>query len=69
MSVMSELDLLRRYDDTRCSGCGCTEEKTGVPVVTVVIDWRIELMCDPCIAKFDWSDWIFDPILNLYTRK
>jgi hypothetical protein len=66
MSVMSQLDQLRSYDDTRCGGCGQTEEASGVPVTTIVIDFRAELMCDACVAGHDWSDWTFDPILNLY---
>lgn len=68
MSVMSQLDLLRRDDDTRCGCCGQTEEKSGVPATTIVIDFRAELMCDRCVANHDWSDWTFDPILNLYVH-
>jgi alpha-glucosidase (family GH31 glycosyl hydrolase) len=69
VSVISEIDLLRRYDDTRCGGCGQTEQESKIPVTTVVIDWRTELLCDTCIANHDWRDWIFDPVLNLYSRR
>lgn len=68
MSVMSELDVLRRYNDTRCGGCGQSEEKSGIPATTIVIDFRAELMCDTCVANHNWSDWTFDPILNLYVH-
>ncbi len=68
MSVMSNLALLRS-ERPRCACCGTTGTLTGTPPTTIVIDWRIELMCDSCISRFDWSDWIFDPILNLYLRK
>jgi hypothetical protein len=69
MSVMSQLSLARHDKSTRCANCGQTEEKSSRPVTTIVVDWRTDLMCDTCIAGFDWSDWDFDPILNLYTRK
>ena len=46
----------------RCGNCGTSEN-----VVTVVIDWRTEVLCDRCVARFDWSDWTFDPVLNTYT--
>lgn len=70
MSVMSELDVLRRYNDTRCGGCGQSEEKSGIPATTIVIDFRAELLCDTCVANHDWpeSEWTFDPILNLYVH-
>lgn len=69
MSMTSEIDLLRRYDDERCSNCGQTEKRSGVPATTIVLDWRgPELVCDTCVANHDWSDWTFEPILNLYTR-
>ena len=67
---MSQLALARTDSTTRCCNCGCTEEKSGIPATTVVIDWRGPyLMCDACIASHDWSDWTFDPILNSYSRK
>ncbi len=66
MSVMSQLSLLR--SDTRCGCCGRTEEESRIPTATVVIDWHAELMCDACVARHDWSDWTFDPILNLYVH-
>jgi hypothetical protein len=72
MSVMSQLDLLRQPEEPwlspRCGCCGTTEAKSGVPITTVVVDFRTELMCDKCVARHDWSDWIFDPILNLYVH-
>ena len=68
MSVMSQLDLLRSDSHTRCANCGCTEEESGTPVTTIVADWRTELMCDTCVRRYDWSDWTFDPVLNIYTR-
>jgi hypothetical protein len=63
MSQMSELDLVRREE--RCGNCGSRNR----PASTVVIDWRTELMCDRCVATFDWSDWEFDPVLNAYFRR
>lgn len=69
MSVMSALDQLRTDASTRCANCGRSEEESGVPVTTVVIDWRIDLLCDDCVGRFDWLiHWNFDPILNVYTR-
>jgi hypothetical protein len=46
-----------------CGRCGTRRQPT-----TVVIDWRTELVCDACVARFDWSEWNFDPILNTYTH-
>ena len=48
----------------RCGNCGTSEN-----AVTVVIDWRTDLLCDRCIARFDWSNYAFDPILNTYTHR
>lgn len=61
VSTMSQLDLIRHSE--RCGNCGRNSQPT-----TVVIDFRPELMCDQCVARFDWSDWNFDPILNTYSR-
>jgi hypothetical protein len=66
---MSTLDVARTHPGTRCANCGCTEEKSGVPVTTIVADWRTEMLCDHCVASHDWSDWQFDPILNVYYRR
>jgi hypothetical protein len=63
VSVMSELDLVKQ--GRRCGGCGTT----NVPAETIVIDWRPELLCERCVANHDWSDWTFDPVLNVYRRK
>lgn len=74
MSVMSELDLFVNHPGElgvvkRCTNCGRTEAQTETPITTVVADWRIDVMCDGCVATFDWSDWTFDPLLNVYRRK
>ena len=74
MSVMSELDLfVNRPGELgvtkRCCNCGTTEEPDGTPITTIVHDWRTNVMCSRCVANFDWSDWQFDPILNVYYRK
>ena len=72
MSVMSELDLVRSGNARgfrRCANCGRTEEDSGKPITTIVIDWRTELLCDGCIARYDWSDWTFDPVLNIYRHR
>lgn len=66
MSVMAQLDLARTHRSTRCANCGRTEEQSGVPVTTIVADWRIDLLCDTCVRNHDWSDWTFDPVLNVY---
>lgn len=62
MSRMADLDLVRR--ESRCAVCG-----TANGAVTLVIDWRTDLMCDPCVSRYDWQDWTFDPILNIYRHK
>jgi hypothetical protein len=67
MSVMSRLSLTRQEE--RCGNCGQTEEKSGIPTTTIAIDRSASLLCDECVASFDWSDWIFDPVLNVYLRK
>lgn len=67
MSVMSQLDLVR-ITDPRCGNCGQQESQSGIPVTTIVVDWRAEMLCDRCVASHDWQDWNFDPITNIYTR-
>jgi hypothetical protein len=62
MSTMSQLSLAKETE--RCANCGTKER----PAPTVVIGWRIDLLCDECVARFDWSDWQFDPVLNVYWR-
>ena len=62
MSVMSQLDLQLR--EHRCGNCGSTQN----PADTVVIDPTPRLLCDYCVATFDWSDWYFDPVWNVYSR-
>ncbi len=47
----------------RCGNCGRLNRPT-----TVVLDFSPVLVCDDCIASFDWSGWIFDPVLNSYTH-
>jgi hypothetical protein len=74
MSVMSTLDLFVNRPaelgiTKRCANCGSTHEPDGTQITTVVIDWRTDVMCSRCIANFDWSQWIFDPILNVYVRR
>lgn len=74
MSTMSELDLvLNRPAEAgvtkRCVNCGQTEEQRQAPITTIVVDWRVDVMCDACVASFDWSDWTFDPVLNVYRRR
>ena len=68
MSVMSGLDL-ELCMRPRCANCGQSEEISGIPVTTIISDIRTELICDRCVARFDWSDWNFDPVLNVYWRK
>lgn len=68
MSVMSELVMLRTETNARCANCGTTGTLAGIPVTTLVVDWRTELLCDSCVTRFDWSDWTFDPILNIYVH-
>jgi hypothetical protein len=62
MSVMSQLSLAKETE--RCGNCGTKER----PALTVAIDWRVTLLCDECVAIFDWSDWQFDPVRNVYWR-
>lgn len=74
MSVMSQLNLeISRPGEIgitkRCANCGTAENPDRAPITTIVIDWRTDLMCDPCVTSFDWSQWEFDPILNVYRRR
>jgi hypothetical protein len=61
MSTMSELDLMRK--ESQCAVCGTADNAD-----TLVIDWRTDLMCSPCISRYDWAGWNFDPILNIYMK-
>lgn len=74
MSVMSQFDLDVNHPGDigiikRCANCGRTEQKIGQPITTIVIDWRTDLLCDGCVARFTWKDWDFDPVLNIYWRR
>ena len=42
---------------TLCCNCGRTSAQAGCLLRTRVIDWRTELMCDTCVASYDWADW------------
>lgn len=59
---MSQLDLVRQEE--RCGNCGTR----NMIADTVVIDTSPQLLCRKCVARFDWTGWDFDPVLNLYTR-
>lgn len=57
--------LLRIVAERRaalCGNCGCSEGQGGAPVRTTVRDWRTDVLCDACVASYDWSDWAFDGV-------
>jgi hypothetical protein len=41
----------------RCANCGTNQRGAR----TLVIDWREDYLCDPCVDSFDWSEgWTYD---------
>lgn len=65
--------LMPTESKTRCGFCGMQSREgedgeSTARIVTTAIDWRVELICDDCVESHDWTDWVFDPVLNTYTR-
>lgn len=40
----------------RCANCGTVQQ----PLVTVVMDWRTDMLCQSCTDSYDWPPAIWE---------